>query len=189
MIDYGTTLFNMSSTVTVEKSPSMIRRVYTNSWFQILLISFICFCCPGVSQFFSWILFELTHMLINMIAVDVQCPLRSGRIRSGRLNSSSQCYSRPIGLLLLELLYCHWDQYSSGLDLVFAFFSAAAGATAYCAWDPQGRTATTRSPTRRSNTSLPTTSTVPAHCIANDVGNLRKRPKFAVDQIATLDCD
>ncbi|EEA26296.1 hypothetical protein TMatcc_005438 [Talaromyces marneffei ATCC 18224] len=38
----------MSSIVTGEKSPSMIRRVYTNSWFQIILISFICFCCPGM---------------------------------------------------------------------------------------------------------------------------------------------
>lgn len=37
------------STVTVEKPLSPVRRVYTNSWFQILMISFICFCCPGVS--------------------------------------------------------------------------------------------------------------------------------------------
>ncbi|EED22173.1 MFS transporter, putative [Talaromyces stipitatus ATCC 10500] len=32
----------------VEPPQSMPRRVYTNSWFQILLISFICFCCPGM---------------------------------------------------------------------------------------------------------------------------------------------
>ncbi|CAK39218.1 putative MFS transporter [Aspergillus niger CBS 101883] len=38
----------MSSTVAAESSMEMIRRVYTNSWFQILLISFICFCCPGM---------------------------------------------------------------------------------------------------------------------------------------------
>lgn len=28
---------------------SLFMRVYTNAWFQVLLISFICFCCPGVS--------------------------------------------------------------------------------------------------------------------------------------------
>jgi hypothetical protein len=28
---------------------STIRQIWTHSWFQILLISFICFCCPGVS--------------------------------------------------------------------------------------------------------------------------------------------
>ena len=27
---------------------STIRQIWTHSWFQILLISFICFCCPGV---------------------------------------------------------------------------------------------------------------------------------------------
>lgn len=29
---------------------STIRQIWTHSWFQILLISFICFCCPGVSN-------------------------------------------------------------------------------------------------------------------------------------------
>ncbi|KAL5361996.1 major facilitator superfamily domain-containing protein [Aspergillus floccosus] len=27
---------------------SLLQRLYTNSWFQIVLISFICFCCPGM---------------------------------------------------------------------------------------------------------------------------------------------
>lgn len=30
-------------------SKSKIMALYTNSWFQLLLISFICFCLPGVS--------------------------------------------------------------------------------------------------------------------------------------------
>ena len=25
-------------------------RVYANAWFQVLLISVVCFCCPGVSR-------------------------------------------------------------------------------------------------------------------------------------------
>ena len=31
---------------------SIWRQIYTYCWFQILLISFICFCCPGVSALF-----------------------------------------------------------------------------------------------------------------------------------------
>lgn len=33
-----------------EPTRSVMHQVYTHSWFQILLISFICFCCPGVSE-------------------------------------------------------------------------------------------------------------------------------------------
>lgn len=29
---------------------SLVYRLYTHPWFQILLISLICFCCPGVSD-------------------------------------------------------------------------------------------------------------------------------------------
>lgn len=28
---------------------STLYKIWTDSWFQIILISFICFCCPGVS--------------------------------------------------------------------------------------------------------------------------------------------
>ncbi|KAJ6008276.1 MFS general substrate transporter [Penicillium herquei] len=31
-----------------EQKKSGVYQLYTNSWFQILLISFICFCCPGM---------------------------------------------------------------------------------------------------------------------------------------------
>ncbi|KAJ5108164.1 Major facilitator superfamily domain general substrate transporter [Penicillium angulare] len=31
-----------------EPTRSVMHQVYTHSWFQILLISFICFCCPGM---------------------------------------------------------------------------------------------------------------------------------------------
>jgi hypothetical protein len=27
---------------------SIFYQIYTHCWFQIILISFICFCCPGV---------------------------------------------------------------------------------------------------------------------------------------------
>jgi hypothetical protein len=32
-----------------EDPPPTLYKIYTNPWFQILLISGICFCCPGVS--------------------------------------------------------------------------------------------------------------------------------------------
>lgn len=31
------------------KQKSIFMRLYTNAWFQVYLISVICFCCPGVS--------------------------------------------------------------------------------------------------------------------------------------------
>ncbi|KAJ5702014.1 MFS general substrate transporter [Penicillium malachiteum] len=31
-----------------QQKKSDVYQIYTNSWFQILLISFICFCCPGM---------------------------------------------------------------------------------------------------------------------------------------------
>ncbi|KAJ5720658.1 MFS general substrate transporter [Penicillium malachiteum] len=31
-----------------EQKKTSVYQIYTNSWFQILLISFICFCCPGM---------------------------------------------------------------------------------------------------------------------------------------------
>lgn len=39
----------MEATIAAEKPSSVFSRVYTHAWFQVLLISFICFCCPGVS--------------------------------------------------------------------------------------------------------------------------------------------
>ena len=33
---------------------SLYMRIYSNSWFQVILISFICFCCPGV-RFFNFL--------------------------------------------------------------------------------------------------------------------------------------
>lgn len=45
---------------TTQGNPSArLHKIYSNPWFQILLISGICFCCPGVS-IFSPILFNLT---------------------------------------------------------------------------------------------------------------------------------
>ncbi|KAJ5700977.1 MFS general substrate transporter [Penicillium malachiteum] len=40
-----------TETIVVDNQPqkkSGVYQLYTNSWFQILLISFICFCCPGM---------------------------------------------------------------------------------------------------------------------------------------------
>ncbi|KAJ5280700.1 hypothetical protein N7478_006072 [Penicillium angulare] len=36
------------SAVDQEPKRSIMDQIYTHSWFQILLISFICFCCPGM---------------------------------------------------------------------------------------------------------------------------------------------
>ncbi|KAJ5102499.1 MFS general substrate transporter, partial [Penicillium argentinense] len=36
------------SPVVQQRQRSTLYTVYSNSWFQILLISFICFCCPGM---------------------------------------------------------------------------------------------------------------------------------------------
>lgn len=36
------------ATSTAVTSGPMLYNLYTHSWFQILLISVICFCCPGV---------------------------------------------------------------------------------------------------------------------------------------------
>ena len=40
--------FAKMSMVSGDEQISLPRRVYTNSWVQIVLISMICFCCPGV---------------------------------------------------------------------------------------------------------------------------------------------
>lgn len=39
----------METIVAEEKPASIWSTIYTHAWFQVLLISFICFCCPGVS--------------------------------------------------------------------------------------------------------------------------------------------
>jgi hypothetical protein len=36
-----------------EVPPPTLYKIYSNPWFQILLISGICFCCPGVSISFT----------------------------------------------------------------------------------------------------------------------------------------
>lgn len=59
---------------------SVVYRVYTHPWFQILLISFICFCCPGV-RFYSIDYFTPSNF------PDVQCPNRPRRLRPSRPNS------------------------------------------------------------------------------------------------------
>jgi hypothetical protein len=38
----------------LESKPSKMFSIYSNSWFQILLISAICFCCPGVRNPFYY---------------------------------------------------------------------------------------------------------------------------------------
>jgi hypothetical protein len=39
---------------TQENLPPKIYVIYSHPWFQILLISGICFCCPGVSIFLQY---------------------------------------------------------------------------------------------------------------------------------------
>ena len=34
---------------TANGKKNIFSTLFTNAWFQVLLISFICFCCPGVS--------------------------------------------------------------------------------------------------------------------------------------------
>lgn len=56
---FGFNLHNMSNETVEEgrvtagteqnETRSTLYKIWTDSWFQIILISFICFCCPGVS--------------------------------------------------------------------------------------------------------------------------------------------
>lgn len=70
---------------------SLFYQVYTHCWFQIILISFICFCCPGVGSLRSLHDLALANDLTD---VDVQCTFRSRRLWSSQPDGSSQCHRR-----------------------------------------------------------------------------------------------
>lgn len=45
---------------------SKIHQIWTHSWFQILLISFICFCCPGVS------VLSFLHIVVRVLTFSLR---------------------------------------------------------------------------------------------------------------------
>lgn len=62
--------------------------IYSHAWFQVLLISFICFCCPGVSHARSHSQY-VQHA--KALDIDVQCSHRTWRVWPGRRNRCCQC--------------------------------------------------------------------------------------------------
>jgi len=69
--------------VDIEDDPrsrfSNVKAFYSHPWTQIVLISLICFCCPGVSMLAP---VQLRH---TNGETDVQCTRRLRRQRPGKL--------------------------------------------------------------------------------------------------------